>query len=107
MTNLIIFILASYGISNILVYGSVFEWLRNLIGKMGTGPVSLHKLFTCMMCMPTWVGFILSFVLQSNGVETPFVSYGLDNLWLVIFFDGVLASGSVYTLNVIVEYFED
>jgi len=106
MTNLIIFILASYGISNILVYGSIFGWWREQVEKLGTGRASLYKLWTCMMCMPTWVGFLLSGTLQHFGVETPFVTYGVENYFLVVFLDGVLASGGVYAFNVLVEYFE-
>lgn len=107
MTNLFIFILASYGISNILVYSSIFEGLRDNLEKLGTGPKSLHKLFSCMMCMPTWIGFILSAVLQLCGVETPFVSYGVEYFWLAVFLDGVLSSGAVYAFNVVVEHLEE
>ena len=106
MTNLFIFILASYGISNILVYSSIFEGLRKTLEKLGTGPRSLHKLFNCMMCMPTWVGFILSAGLQFSGAPTPFTEYGVESLLLVVFLDGVLASGAVYAFNVLVEYLE-
>jgi len=106
MIVLITFILACYGASNILVWGSIFEGLRNNIKKLGTGPKSLYKLFTCMMCMPTWVGFIFSAVLQLNGWPTPFTEYGIDSLGWAIFFDGVLASGAVYAFNVLVEHFE-
>lgn len=104
--NLIIFVLVAYGISNILVYGSIFEWWRELLAKFGTGGSSLYKLFTCMLCLPTWVGFVLSYVLQMQGINTPMTSYGLDNGYLAIFLDGVLASGAVYAFNVLVEHFE-
>jgi len=107
MTNLLIFILASYGVSNILVYSSVFEGLRNNLKKLGTGPKSLHKLFSCMMCMPTWVGFTLSAVLQLVGAPTPFTEYGVEYFALAVFLDGVLASGAVYAFNVLVEHFEE
>ena len=50
--------------SMIVVYGSIFESFRNLLSKLGTGDKSLYKLFTCMMCMPTWVGFGLSYLLD-------------------------------------------
>lgn len=106
MVNLIMFILVSYGISNILVYGSIFEGFRNFLSKLGTGNTSLYKLFTCMMCLPTWVGFGLSYLLQLQDVGTPMTVYGIDNLYLSIFLDGVLASGAVYAFNVLVEYFE-
>lgn len=106
MTNLIIFVLVSYGISNILVYSSIFEGLRDNLMKLGTGPKSLYKLFSCMMCMPTWIGFILSTVLQLTGAPTPFTTYGVESLLLSVFLDGVLASGSVYAFNSLVEFFE-
>tara|TARA_B100000927_G_scaffold244457_1_gene206789 strand:+ start:2602 stop:2775 length:174 start_codon:yes stop_codon:yes gene_type:complete len=57
--------------------------------------------------MPTWVGFGLSYLLQMQGMDTPFTIYGLENLYLIVFLDGVLASGGVYAFNVIVEHFED
>jgi len=106
MTNLIIFILASYGASNVLVYGSIFQGLRDNLEKLGTGPKSLHKLFTCMMCMPTWVGFILSALLQFVGAPTPFTEYGVESIGLAIALDGLLASGAVYAFNVLVEHLE-
>ena len=104
MINLLIFILACYGTSNILAFGSIFEWWRNLLSKLGTGPLSLHKLFTCMMCLPTWVGFLFSVILQDRGFETPF--YSVDGIWLGVFLDGILASGSVYAINALVDRLE-
>jgi hypothetical protein len=106
MMNLLIFIVVTYGISNILIYGSIFQWWRDLLSKLGTGDKSLYKLFTCMMCLPTWVGFILSYLLQSQGVETPLTVYGVENLYLAVFLDGILASGGVYAFNTLVEYLE-
>lgn len=106
MMILIGFTLLCYGLSNVLVYGSIFEGLRNNLKRLGEGPKSLHKLFSCMMCMPTWVGFIISTILQLNGWPTPFTEYGVDSLGWAIFFDGLLASGAVYAFNVLVEHFE-
>lgn len=106
MTNLSIFILVAYGISNILIYGSLFEGFRQNLKKLGTGDKSLYKLFTCMICLPTWVGFLLSAVLQFYGVDTPMTTYGVDTPLLAIFLDGVLASGGVYAFNVLVEHLE-
>lgn len=106
MLNLIIFILVAYGISNILVYGSIFEWFRNLLAKLGTGDTSLYKLFTCMMCLPTWVGFGLSYLLHTQGVDTPMATFGVEHLYLKVFLDGVLTSGGVYAFNTLVEYLE-
>lgn len=104
---LLIFILVCYGISNILVYGSIFEGWRKFLAKMGTGDYSLYKLFTCMMCLPTWIGFLVSFVMMYTGGTTPVAKYlSLDDPLLIMFLDGVLASGGVYAFNVLVEKLE-
>ena len=62
----LIWILAAYGMSQILVFGSIFEKPRNWITKS--------------MC-----------------------TFEYSN----IFFDGMLASGSVWALNAIIEWFEE
>jgi hypothetical protein len=107
MMNLIIFTLTVYGISNILVYGSIFEGFREALKRFGTGDMSIYKLFTCMMCLPTWIGFLISTIFHMYGMQTPISSIGCSSMGLSIFLDGVLASGAVYALNVLVEYFED
>lgn len=53
MTNLIIFILTTFGMTAILTQEYIFKWLRKI----------LHfKPFTCPNCMSVWCGFILSFI---------------------------------------------
>lgn len=106
MTNLFIFILLAYGISNILIYGSIFEGFRENLKKLGTGDKSLYKLFSCMICLPTWIGFILSTLFHLYGATTPVSSLGIDSPALAIFLDGCLASGGAYAFNVLVEHFE-
>jgi hypothetical protein len=63
---LTIWILAAYGMSQILVYGSIFEswrqgihkWADNeLIPFNGIGKF-LSGLIQCMMCTSTWVAFL-------------------------------------------------
>jgi hypothetical protein len=53
------------------------------------------------MCTSTWVGFFLSLVYYSPSQEwmnfTPFFSW---------FFDGMLASGVVWSINALIEYWE-
>lgn len=106
MINLFIFILLAYGISNILIYGSIFEGLRESLKKLGTGDKSLYKLFTCMICLPTWIGFIISTIFHLYEVATPVSGLGINSPALAIFLDGCLASGGAYVLNVLVEHFE-
>jgi hypothetical protein len=53
------------------------------------------------MCTSTWVGFFMSLVLFSP------TNYCFDaNVVSSIFFDGMLASGSVWAVNAIIEWFE-
>lgn len=106
--EILVFILAAYGISNILVFGSIFEGWRMFLKGFGTGNASLFKLFTCMMCLPTWVGFGLSSLFLSLGYTdlTPATSIGIEHFWLAVFLDGVIASGSVWLLHTIQEFFE-
>jgi hypothetical protein len=110
--ELFTWILAAYGMSQILVYGSIFENQRNLIHRIGNPdgkriPVItdlfhfLSGLISCMMCTSTWVGFFMSFF-YSPSCELLNI-----NNFMSIFFDGMLASGSVWAVNSIIEYFEN
>jgi hypothetical protein len=44
---------------NNMIYGSIFQGFRNLLAKLGTGGYSIHKLFSCFMCLGTWMGLSL------------------------------------------------
>jgi hypothetical protein len=106
---LTIWILAAYGMSQILVYGSIFESLRQGIHKWGNDEEApfngvgkfLSGLIQCMMCTSTWVGFFMSLILFSP------TEYCFDtHIVLSTFFDGMFASGSVWAVNSIIEWFE-
>jgi len=110
--QILTWILAAYGMSQILVYGSIFESPRNLIHELGNpnnGKIPIvtnifkfiSDLISCMMCTSTWVGFFMSFF------YSPFNDILNLNNFMCIFFDGMLASGSVWAVNSIVEYFEN
>ena len=101
--NTLIFILICYGACNNIIYGSVFEGFRNFLGKFGTGGYSLHKLFTCFMCLGTWMGFAISSILIFTGNQTPIQT---NNIWLTIFLHGLLSAGGVWLLHTIQETFE-
>ena len=109
MTQLLLWMIMAYGISNILVYGSIFNGPRNFINKWGDSKYPLNgfgaflsKMLSCMMCCSVWVGFFYGIFLYSPVHEllgvTDMVSW---------FFDGMLASGSVWAINAIVEWFEE
>jgi len=103
-------ILMAYGMSNILVYGSIFNGPRDFIRKWGEDEHApfqgfgafVSSMLSCMMCTSTWVGFAygLGFWSPTNQLfeVTPHVSW---------FLDGMLASGGVWIINSIVEWFEE
>ena len=84
--EILIWSLVAYGMSNILVWGSIFSTARQAIHDMANIP-GLHQpianffsgLIQCMMCTSTWVGFFLSLVYYSPSQEwmnfTPFFSW--------------------------------
>ena len=106
MKELVFFSLVVYGISNIVVYSTMFTWLREFF--LWINPKGLGKLFTCMMCFPTWCGFLLSFALYYFGFAnlSPMGARGITVPWLAIFLDGCLASGTTWAINTVLEYFE-
>jgi hypothetical protein len=105
--ELLIWTLTAYGTCNILIFGSNFEWWRNLLSKFGTGGYSIHKLFSCMMCLPTWVGFTMSYLIHKyTTLNTPSMMYGIESLWLSILVDGVLTSGCVWLIHTFQEAME-
>jgi hypothetical protein len=107
--EIIFWIIAAYGMSNILVYGSIFENTRNAIHTTGSlnipiiSPVFkfVSELISCMMCTSTWVGFFMSLFFS------PFTTYFGLHPAFGLFFDGMLASGGVWAINAIVEWFEE
>lgn len=97
--TLIFWILAAYGMTSILVWGSIFESTRTFIKKHSK---FFGDLISCTLCTSTWVGFFMSIVL--GGLSSNF----FDVHWtLVIFWDGMFTAGSVWALNAIIEYFEE
>ena len=68
--------------------GFLFQFISDLLG--------------CMMCTSTWVGFFFGLFVMS-----PFlILVGVDPTYSW-FFDGMLASGAVWAINSIVEWFEE
>jgi hypothetical protein len=101
--NTLLFILICYGACNNMIYGSVFEGFRNFLAKFGEGGYSLHKLFSCFMCLATWMGFVISLILLKTGNQTPL---NINNLYLSVFFHGLLSGGSVWLIHTVQEAFE-
>ena len=84
MLGLLYFILCSFGLTSILVYGKVFDHVR-----------PKHHFFHCPMCMGFWVGVFLFCV---NGYTELFTfDYNLINVLLL----GWLSSGTSYILSIL------
>ena len=77
------------------------------MAKLGTGGYSLYKLFTCFMCLGTWMGMTISIIMGLFGYEklTPVGSMGIDNLYLMTFFNGLLAAAGVWLIDTVQDAF--
>ena len=110
MTQLLLWMIMAYGMTNILVYGSIFKEMRDTIKKWGENEIVpfngffnfISGIVSCMMCCSTWVGFFFGIFVYSPVHEM----LGITN-WGSWFFDGLLASGAVWAINAIVEWFEE
>ena len=93
--DLIYFIFAAYGLTQILVYGSIFNKIRpKKYWLNGFG-----KLFHCPMCMGFWVGTFLFGINKWTELFT--FDYTLANAFIL----GWLSSGTCYLLGVLVNDF--
>lgn len=88
----------AYGMTTILVYGSIFDNVRSWIMKKSK---FFGELINCPLCTSTWVGFFLSAVLGSISSELFAIGF------LGIFFDGMFTAGIVWALNSVIEFFEE
>lgn len=102
--KIVLFILLAYGITNIMVFGSIFESWRKF--WMNLNPKFFGKLMSCPLCLSTWIGAGLSYLFNYYGLETPFSEYGITMLPLMIFFDACLTSGCVWLTHTVQEAFE-
>jgi hypothetical protein len=110
MIQLLIFMIAAYGMTTILVYGSIFNGLRDNIRNWGNNKYApfngvgkfISELISCILCTGTWVGFILSLLMFS-----PISHFIGLNEYYSVFFDGMLSAGSVWAINAIIEWFEE
>lgn len=84
--NLIYFILASYGLTQTLVYGSIFNGIRPTKGLLG-------ELFSCPMCLGFWVGILLWCV----NPYTELINF--DDSYITALLLGFVSSATSYVLN--------
>ena len=83
--DLLYFILTAYGLTQILVYGSIFDSIR-------PSEKALKGFFHCPMCVGFWVGTFLFGINEFTELFT--FEYNLANLLLLSW----LSSGTSYVL---------
>lgn len=82
---LLYFVLVCYGLTNILVYGSIFNCIRPKQGLWG-------ELFKCPMCMGFHVGWFVALLINLSNVVN--VSTNIVDTFLL----ACLSSGTSYVL---------
>ena len=82
--NLLLFVLAAYGLTQIIVFGSIFNKIR-----------PSHHFFHCSMCMGWWVGLFLWAINQYTELFT--FEYSITTAFLL----ACVSSGTSYVLNMI------
>ena len=106
------YILAVYGIANVIVFG---EGPFYFLEKWRSFAYSIHpnfgKLFSCMMCLPANIGWIMSLIdwfLIPSIALTPFniILAGTGLWWLALILDMGITSGLCWLIYVIDDFFE-
>ena len=84
--DLLYFVLACFGMTQIVVYGKIFESVRPTTGWWG-------QLFSCTMCTGFWVGLIMYvFSFYTN-------LFNFDKAVVTGFILACLSSGTSYVLS--------
>ena len=86
--DLVWFVLACYGLTQILVYGSIFKKIRPTEGFLG-------ELFHCPMCLGFWIGVFV----YAISFNTELFTFELN--WANPLLLGSLSSGTSYALSML------
>lgn len=106
------YIICCYGISNMIVYANgpfhIFEHWRNFAHSIHE---QFGELFSCMLCISTWIGLALSSIdywFLTSVAFTPFniILGGITPIWLIIILDMGFTSGCVWLLHQLEEMME-
>lgn len=112
MLTLFAYIIFAYGIANMIIFASgpfgVFEWWRNTAHRISDG---FGELFTCPMCLSTWIGLLFSALniwVTPNIAFTPFnMVFGTGNyIPFVLIMDMGFTSGIVWLIHQFEEMME-
>ena len=91
MLELVYFTLAAYGLTQILVYGTIFNKVRPSKQWLG----GFGELFHCPMCMGFWVGVLLW------GINCQTELFNFEYNFANPFILGWLSSGTSYIMNMV------
>ena len=93
----LIYILVGWGLTGILVNGSIFSSLRNfLLVKVPF----LGNLFTCVQCSGFWVGVLMGILSLLEIFSSPF--WDCSNEIVQVLGSGFLISGCSVIINAVV-----
>lgn len=104
MKAILIYALFAYGICNMIIFASgpfgIFEKWRSFAHKISEG---FGELFTCPMCLSTWVGLLfsaLNIIFVKDIAFTPFnIIFGVGNyIPFVLIMDMGFTSGVVWLI---------
>jgi len=98
--ELLVVLLIAYGMSNIMVFSSIFQKWRDFWVRVS--PNFFGELFTCMICLPFWVGVLLSLFVFS--VSSTYLD--INSTILSAFVDACLTSGGVWLIHTLQEKLE-
>jgi len=98
-----------YGLTNIVVFGMIFENFREFFYKWGVSQnifnfvgSFIYKIITCPMCFGFYSGLFFSITTFS-----PILIYLHMPSYYSWFLDGVFSSGLIWIINSVVEFFEE
>lgn len=86
----LVFLFASYGVTNIVTSGKVFEWLRNFLDRHSKVAGFWIK---CPMCMGLWIGSGWCLLGLGTGVNL--------GRWMNVAVAGAVASGWCWMTRVV------
>lgn len=115
MVNLLLFILAGFGITTIITKGDIFEPFRNMLdnGSDRLYDNFLGLLIVCPMCVGFWVGIVQSifiyplvsqFMLNSGIHSTDFLSsvFYFFQVILSTIMDGAIVGGVSWSIHMLI-----
>ena len=114
MVAILIYSLMCYGLSSAFVYYTgPFDIFSKFRDFLASNSGKLTELFSCMFCLPTNIGIVMSILSMTlfNGLYfTPFtILFGGDfSMWpLIIIFDGFYTGAVVSIIDAIVNKIEN